>query len=133
VVQPILDIPKVLADLKAQDARTEQAVIAYEKAVQTAFGEAEGALVRLDADRRQVALLEGGATSSMRAFDAARVRYAAGLDGLQDLLGAEQSWRGVRSQLAAAQVQALRRAVQSYKALGGGWPAETLPTNAKAR
>ena len=36
--------------MSVQDARTEQAVIAYEKAVQTAFGEAEGALVDFDAD-----------------------------------------------------------------------------------
>ena len=33
----------------------------------------------------------------------------------------------------AAQVQALRRAVQTYKALGGGWPLETAPTNKEAR
>jgi outer membrane protein, multidrug efflux system len=30
-------------------------------------------------------------------------------------------------------VQALRRAVQSYKALGGGWPLQTAPTNKEAR
>jgi hypothetical protein len=30
-------------------------------------------------------------------------------------------------------VQALRRTVQAYKALGGGWPAESFPTQAQAR
>lgn len=121
VSQPVLDVPRLLADMKTQDARTEQAVIAYEKTVQTAFGEAENALVRLSADQRRVALLKDGEARAHRAYDAARTRYAQGLDDLQTALGAEQSWRSTRSALTAEQVQALRRAVQTYKALGGGW------------
>lgn len=120
---PILDIPRLMLELKAADARTRQAVIAYEKAVQTAYGEAESALVRLDSDRRRVALLEDGEARAARAFEASRIAYESGLTDLQTALGAEQSWRATRSQLTAAQVQGLRRAVQTYKALGGGWPA----------
>lgn len=130
---PVLDIPRLLLELKAQDARTEQAVIAYEDAVQTAFGEAENALVRLAADRRGVALLQDGEARARRAFEASRTGYEAGLTDLQTVLGAEQSWRATRSQLAAAQVQGLRRAVQTYKALGGGWPAGPVQTAEKAR
>lgn len=122
--QPILSIPRLLMDLKAQSARAEQAVIAYEKAVQTAFGEAENSLVRLDADRRRTGLLFDGEARGRRAFEAARVRYAAGLDDLQAALAAEQAWRNTRTQLTTVQVQALRRSVQAFKALGGGWPAE---------
>ena len=48
-------------------------------------------------------------------------------------LSAEQSWRAVRSQLTAAQVQAQRRAVQAYKALGGGWPADDFSDSTSAR
>lgn len=133
LVQPILDIPRLMADLKAQDARTEQAVLAYEKAVQTAFGETENTLVRLDADRRRVVILEDGAARARRSYEASLTRYKAGIDDLQTTLGAEQSWRAVRSQLASAQVQALRRTVQSYKALGGGWPAQSYTKTAQAR
>lgn len=133
VSQPILSIPKLLSDLKTQDARTEQAVIAYEKAVQTAYGEADSALVRLDSDRRRVTELTDGEHRAERAYEASRVRYAAGLDDLATALSAEQSWRSVRSQLTGAQVQALRRAVQTYKALGGGWPSSTVPTLKEAR
>ncbi len=133
VTQPVLSIPKMLSDLKAQDARTEQAVIAYEKAVQTAYGEADSALVRLDSDRRRVDLLTDGEVRARRAFEAARTGYARGLNDLQTTLGAEQTWRSTRSQLTGAQVQALRRAVQTYKALGGGWPASDTPTDKEAR
>ncbi|MDO8913007.1 MAG: TolC family protein [Phenylobacterium sp.] len=133
VTQPILSIPRLLQELKAQDARTEQAVIAYEKAVQTAYGEADSALTRLDADRRRVGLLADGEVRAARAYEASRVRYAAGIDDLTAALGAEQSWRSTRSALTSAQVQALRRAVQTYKALGGGWPATPVLAQQEAR
>jgi outer membrane protein, multidrug efflux system len=91
--------------------------------VQTAFQEAESALVTLDADKRRVALLTDGEARSRRAFEASRLGYERGLIDLQTTLNNEQAWRAVRAQLTAAQVQALRRTVQAYKALGGGWPA----------
>lgn len=125
VLQPILSIPRLMSELKVQNARTEQAVTQYEKTVQTAFQEAEGALVRLDADRRRVALLTEGERRAARAFEAARTGYQRGLTDLTTLLNAEQSWRATRAQLTSAQVQALRRAVQAYKAVGGGWPAQS--------
>lgn len=130
---PVLDIPNLLVDIKVQGARAEQAVIAYEKAVQTAYSEAESTLVRLDADRRGVAVLTEGERRAERAYRAAKTGYDLGLQDLQSALNNEQAWRATRSQLTAAQVQAARRAVQAYKALGGGWPAETLPPGAKAR
>jgi len=118
---PTLDIPRLLYDAKAEDARTEQAVIAYEKAVQTAYGEAENALVNLAAGERAVAVLTDGEARAQRASDAAKRRYAMGLDDLTSALSAEQAWRTTRSALTGERVQALRRAVQTYKALGGGW------------
>jgi outer membrane protein, multidrug efflux system len=118
---PVLDIPQLLYDAKAEDARTEQAVIAYEKAVQTAYGEAENALFNLGAGERAVALLTEGEARARHASDGARKLYAMGLDDLTTALTAEQAWRTTRSALTAERVQALRRAVQTYKALGGGW------------
>jgi NodT family efflux transporter outer membrane factor (OMF) lipoprotein len=133
VVQPLLSIPKLLTELKAQNARTEQAVIAYEKAVQTAFSDSESALVQLDSDKRRVALLTEGEARAQRAYRANQLGYNRGLIDLQTTLSAEQSWRTTRAQLTAAQVQALRRTVQAYKALGGGWAADHFPTQAQAR
>ena len=121
VTVPVLDIPRLLQDIHAQDARTEQAVIAYERAVQTAYGEADNALVRLAADQRRLSLLKAGELSARSASSAARLRYQRGLDDLQTALAAEQSWRSARAALTSEQVQAIRRAVQVYKALGGGW------------
>src|SRR5665213_588876 len=121
VTVPVLDIPKLLYDAKAEDARTEQAVIAYEKTVQTAYGEAENALVNLGAGERAVDALTAGEARAHRASAGARKLYAMGLDDLTTALSAEQAWRTTRAALTAERVAALRRAVQTYKALGGGW------------
>ena len=121
VTVPVLDIPKLLYDAKAEDARTEQAVIAYEKTVQTAYGDAENALVNLAAGKRAVAILSDGEARARRASDAAATRYRLGFDDLTSALSAETAWRLTRAALTAERVQALRRAVQTYKALGGGW------------
>jgi outer membrane protein TolC len=118
---PVLDIPRLLYDAKAEDARTEQAVIAYEKTVQTAYGEAENALVNLGAGERAVGVLADGEARARRAFADSQTRYRMGLDDLTAMLSAEQTWRATRSALTSERVQALRRAVQTYKALGGGW------------
>jgi NodT family efflux transporter outer membrane factor (OMF) lipoprotein len=121
VTVPVLDIPHLLQDAKAEDARTEQAAIAYEKTVQTAYGEAENALIALAASERGAGLLADGEARAHRASDAARRRFGMGLDDITAALSAEQAWRTTRSALTSARVQALRQAVATYKALGGGW------------
>jgi len=122
VSQPTLDIPRLLYEAKAEDARTEQAVIAYEKTVQTAFGEADNALVNLGAGEKALATLVDGEVRAKRASDAARKRYTMGLDELTSALSAQQAWLSAHGALTSARTQALREAVSAYKAIGGGWP-----------
>lgn len=125
VTVPFFDIPRLLFDASAEDARTRQAAIAYEKSVQTAYGEAENALVNLDAGKRATALLTAGEARARRASEAADQRYAMGIDDITSTLSAEQAWRTTRTALTSEQVQTLRRAVALYKALGGGWDSAT--------
>ena len=126
VTVPFFDIPRLLFDAKAEDARTQQAAVAYEKTVQTAYAEAENALVALAAGKRAAALLADGEQRAQRASDAAKTRYSMGLDDLTSALSAEQAWRSTRAALTSQRVQTLRGAVQTYKALGGGWAFATL-------
>ena len=130
VTQPVLDIPRLLQDAKAQGARTEQAVIAYEKSVQNAFGDAENALVELASDEERIKILEDGEARARKAYDASQTRYEAGIDDVTAVLTAEQEWRADKTALTGERVQALRRAVQTYKALGGGWDYQSTMTAA---
>jgi NodT family efflux transporter outer membrane factor (OMF) lipoprotein len=121
LAQPVLDMPRLKAEIHAQGARADQAAIAYQKTVQTAYGEAENALTELASDEARIRLLTAGEAEGRTAYDAARQAYAAGIDDLTAVLSAERTWRTARSALTSAQVQALRRSVQAFKALGGGW------------
>ena len=121
IAQPILDYPRLRSEIRAQGARADQAAIAYEKTVQTAYAESEDALVQLAADENRIRILSAGEAQARSAYDAARKRYALGIDDLTSAISAERTWRTARTALTGAQVQALRRSVQAFKALGGGW------------
>jgi len=133
---PVLDRPRLLAEIGVNKARAEQAVIGYERAVQTAFSEADRGLIQLEADRARVDLLEIAEANSRSAYDSARTGYQAGLTDQQVLLDAERAWRGARTALAAARTTALQRSAQVFQALGGGWSPEadldTPPTRVAA-
>lgn len=122
VTVPFLSLPKTLATIRAQGARGEQAVAAYEKAVATAYGDAEKGLTTLKADEVRLGLLKDAADKSRFAYDAARKGYDLGLTDLTTLVQSEQLWRQARSAYTAAQTSALVDAVTTFKALGGGWP-----------
>ena len=133
LTQPILDLPRLKTEIRAQGARVDQALIAYEKTVQTAYGEAENALVELSSDEARVVLLTTGEAEARIAYHGARASYAAGVDDLTSALAAERTWRDARAALMSARVRALRRSVQAFKALGGGWSPGPLVTEQATR
>ena len=128
---PILDRPRLLAQIRAQRAVAEQDVIAYEKAVQTAYGDVENAFTNLDSDRRRLAMLQSAETRAQAAYTAARTGYGRGYSDLTAALQAETTWRNIRSQRSSAQSTVMQRSVQVFEALGGGWtpdaPAASTP------
>ncbi len=119
--QPVLDIPRLMAQTRAQKAVGEQAVIAYEKAVQTAYGDAENAFVYFASDGRRLDLLKGAEQAADRAYQAKLTGYQRGLNDLQSTLTAEAAWREARIARASAETTLMQRSVQVFKALGGGW------------
>lgn len=130
---PVLDRGRLLAEVQVNDARAEQAVIGYERAVQTAFSEADQALVQLEGDRARVRQLVEAEARARSAFDAATRGYRAGLTDIQALLDAERAFRGARSGLSSARTQALQRSVQAFRALGGGWSPEGVNVYPRTR
>ena len=122
---PILDRGRLLAQIRAQDARTEQAVIAYEAAVQRAYGEAENRLTTLAADQRRLTDLQTAEGRARAAFGAQQKGYRVGIIDLTALLTAERTWRGNLAALTGLQVTTLRDTVDTFKALGGGWTPDT--------
>jgi NodT family efflux transporter outer membrane factor (OMF) lipoprotein len=121
IAVPVLDRPRLLSQVRQQRQVAEQAVIAYEKSVQTAYSDAEQAFGFYDSDKKRVALLTEAEKNANFAYQAKQEGYARGLNDLQTTLTAEANWRQARLSLAQAQVSVMQRSVQVFKALGGGW------------
>ena len=125
IAMPVLDRPRLLSLVRQQRAVAEQAVIAYEKSVQTAYTDAETAFTYYDSDKKRVALLVQAEKNAGFAYQAKQMGYTRGLNDLQTTLTAEANWRQARLALAQAEVSLMQRSVQVFKALGGGWAPET--------
>lgn len=120
----VFDGGRVRAQIRASEAREQQAAFAYEKAVLAALGDAERALsdyrLGLDAVRRQQAALD----AARRSYAHAQARYVAGDIALTDLLTEERVLRDAEDGHARTHTAAAIDLVALFKALGGGWDAD---------
>lgn len=119
----VFDGGRVHAEIRASEARQQQAAFAYERVVLAALGDAERALsdyrLGLDAVQRQRAALD----AARRSYAHVQTRYAAGDIALADLLAEERVLRDAEDAYARTHTAAAIDLVALFKALGGGWDA----------
>jgi NodT family efflux transporter outer membrane factor (OMF) lipoprotein len=118
---PIFDGGRRRANVEVRNARQEQALIAYRKAVLTGLQDVEDALARIDGGRQRTARLEEALGTARRAEEIARTRYRGGLVTLSDVLIAEARRIQLEEQLIETRGAEARDTVALVKALGGGW------------
>ncbi len=125
IVQPLFNAGRNKSRVEIEEARTEQALLAYEQTVQRAFREVEDALVAVrtyraehEARRRQVAAARSAATLSRARYDGGVTSYLEVLDTERSLFNAELT----ESQTLRLYINAI---IELYKALGGGWNPES--------
>lgn len=125
IVQPLFNAGRNKSRVEIEEARTEQALLAYEQTVQRAFREVEDALVAVrtyrtehEARRRQVAAARSAATLSRARYDGGVSSYLEVLDTERSLFNAELT----ESQTLRLYINAI---IELYKALGGGWNPES--------
>src|SRR5690606_15935302 len=87
---PLFDGGRRRANVEVRNARQEQAMIAYRKAVLTALQDVEDALSRVDGGRRQLDELERARVAALRAEEIARARHSGGLVPLTEELLAQE-------------------------------------------
>ncbi len=117
--------------IKAQDARTRQALFGYEQSVLNALREVENALVAYIEDRTRLAALERSVNASRRSVKLATDLYKEGLVDFQQVLDAQRDQFSFENQLAAARGNSAANFVRLYAALGGGWNPDDI-TGAQA-
>jgi multidrug efflux system outer membrane protein len=120
---PLFDAGRRAAVTELEEARTREAVAAYQKSVQSAFHDVQDALSNV----RQYALAQDDARLRVEATDAAlrlaQRRYEAGYSAFLEVLVAQRTL--YEAQIASVQNrQGLMLAtVDLMRALGGGWQA----------
>ncbi|MDI6795837.1 MAG: TolC family protein [Desulfatibacillaceae bacterium] len=123
----ILDFGRSRASVQSAQARYEQAGIAYEAAVNTAFNEVREALVLYKSAMDYEDAVSRQRESLRQTLDLARIRYDEGMTGFLDYLDAQRAFFAAEQALNSARLDRLVSAATLLKALGGGWEAASAP------
>lgn len=107
--------------LRAQDARAEQALIAWERTVLGALEEAENAMTGFLREQVRRSSLGLAADQARRAVELSRTEYEAGLSDFQSVLSSERALADLEDTLALSDSLVTSRLVVLCKALGGGF------------
>jgi multidrug efflux system outer membrane protein len=118
------DLGSVRAQLRANEAQSDEAAANYEKVVLAALEDAEISLVAYSRAQTQLKSLDEQAEASQRAAALAELQYREGLVDFLTLLDAQRTQLEAQDALAQAQTQVNVDVVAVYKAMGGvGQPA----------
>lgn len=117
----LFDGGRVRAEIRATEARQQQAALAYEQAVLTALSDAERALsdylFGLDAVKRHRLAVK----AARQSYGHAHTRFKAGDIALTDLLTEERVLREAEDSYVRTHTSAAINLVALFKAMGGGW------------
>ncbi|APR53139.1 TolC family protein [Sphingomonas koreensis] len=117
----VFDMPRLRAQVRVADARTDAALIDYHRTVLGALRDVEDALVAYGAIRTSLATRDRQVGASREAARMASVRFREGEGQYLDVLDAERGLYEAEATLIDARMQHLVSVVDIHRALGGGW------------
>lgn len=126
----VFDAGRLRRRVDAQDARAEQALVRWERAVLTALEESENAMTAFVREQSRRRSLATGAEHARLAVELAQAQYREGLSDFQPVLDSERTLADLEDGLAQSDAAITTNLVVLYKALGGGW--EHQPRVARA-
>lgn len=118
---PIFNRGRIRSNIKAEDARLDQAILLYEDTLRRSLEEVENSLTSYEREREQRAQLEKAVASNRRSVELSRELYVAGLSDFLSVLEAQNALYASENQLAQSEAAVAINLVALYKALGGGW------------
>jgi len=108
-------------NIKAQEAKQEQALAAYEKSILIAVQETRDALTSFEKEQQRSVALLAAVDAAQVAMELAQDRYDNGLADFDAVLEGHRSRISFQDQLVQSHSAVLENLIQLYKALGGGW------------
>jgi len=121
LAQPIFTAGRLKSNVRLTEAEREQALIQYEKTIQTAFSEVSNSLIAHQRTRESREKQEELVTALQDRTRLAYIRYRGGVDTQLDALDADRDLFSAELSLSQIRLGELLTVVQLYKALGGGW------------
>jgi multidrug efflux system outer membrane protein len=125
LAQPIFTWGRLTAEVDAATARQKQALIGYQKSIQTAFREVSDALVNVGQTSAMEIDLQSSVDAARDALRLSTERYEAGYSAYLAVLDAQRSLNISQLALIRNRQSQLSASVDLMKALGGGWTDET--------
>jgi multidrug efflux system outer membrane protein len=118
---PFLNYGRIRSNIDVQDARLQQALIAYQETVIQAAREVEDAIASMASTRSKDKILSESVAIAQRSADLAFLRYQEGFADYQRVLDAQQALFAQQQRFAANRGEVVRSVIQLYRSLGGGW------------
>jgi NodT family efflux transporter outer membrane factor (OMF) lipoprotein len=125
VTMPLFDGGAARAQVRAQQAALDQAQASYRATVLTALQDVEDALIALRGDRQRLRRLQRAADAAGNAALLARQRYSSGLIDFQTVLDTQRTQLTTQENVVVGKADLASDQVRLYKALGGGWRADS--------
>ena len=126
---PIFTGGSLFGQLQVAEAQQQQALYSYQTAIQQAFSEVNNALVDQEKTRVQLAAQADEVKSLVLYAELARLRYDNGYTSYLEVVDAERSLFGVQQSYTQTKQTLLQAAINTYKAMGGGWTDEAARLN----
>ena len=126
-VWPFLNYGRIRNNIRVEDARLQQALVAYRETVIQAHGEVEDAIAALVGARKQDLILGEGVRTARRSAQLSLLRYQEGFADYQRVLQAQQALFGQQQRYASNRGNVVRSFIALYRGLGGGWQQPAPP------
>lgn len=121
LVQPLIGLKAIEANVEAKTAQRDQVVIGYQQTVQTAFKETHDALVANQTTREALAAQSERAAKLQHAVELADIRYRSGYSPYLEVLDAQRQLLQAQTLQILAARDVRLAVVDLAKAMGGGW------------
>lgn len=120
-VQPIFEGGKLTGQLEFSQAKYDELLANYRKAVLSAFSDVEDALSAVQQDAAQEAAQAEAVKTARRAYDMSLEQLRGGITDITTVLNTQRTLFSAQDALVQARLAHLQAIVNLYKALGGGW------------
>ncbi|HZS80256.1 MAG TPA: efflux transporter outer membrane subunit, partial [Herbaspirillum sp.] len=130
---PIFDFGRTSANLDLAEVRKSQAIVTYEKAIQTAFREVADALAARGTLDEQIDAQEAFLKAQQERLNLTDLRYRNGIASSLDQLDAQRDLFSAQQALIQARQLRLNNAIDLYRALGGGLHETTVSASTNGK